>query len=66
MATKKYTAHALEVLRLVKAGRPFEGRTIAGRRKHLNWLEAEGLVREIPGGWQVTDAGDDLLLNTVT
>lgn len=34
---------------------------MAGRRKHLNWLESEGLVREISGAWWITDAGDDLL-----
>jgi len=59
---KKYSEHALEVLRLVQAGRPWEGRSAAGRRKHLHWLEDEGLIVEDSGTWRVTDKGLELLI----
>lgn len=55
---KAYTPAALEVLALVKAGRPYVGRNLAGRKKHLNWLECEGLVRQVgKSDWELTDAG---------
>lgn len=53
----KLSESALEVLRLVQAGRPWDGRSKAGRRKHLNWLEEKGLVVEDSGTWRVTDKG---------
>jgi hypothetical protein len=63
MAIKKYTEHALDVLRQVKAGTPWLGREIAGRRRHLNWLEEQGLVRQLGETWQLTEAGEKLIKN---
>lgn len=61
MPPKRYSSHAIEVLRLVQAGRPWDGREHAGRRKHLNWLETEGLIVEDSGTWRVTDKGLSLI-----
>lgn len=61
MKAKEYSEHALEVLDLVKAGRPWEGRSVAGRRKHLHWLEDEGLIRPVGQTWELTDAGAAVL-----
>jgi len=57
----KYTAHALEVLRRVRAGQPFDGRSVAGRRHHLNWLETKGLVHHNGQTWKLTTAGEQLI-----
>lgn len=62
MAAEQYTEAAIEVLELVKAGRPWEGRSRPGRRKHLNWLEEKGLVRQVGESWELTIAGAAVLL----
>lgn len=63
LVSHAYSQKALDVLELVRQGRPFDGRSVAGRRAHLRWLLDKGLVQPGMGlnVWELTEHGKSVL-----